>query len=311
MSKSMDPIFPKSLNVKQAVIATLAYFDLFGVPLTRSEISEYLFFADPDDKKIDMYLKESPLINFMDGYYALQRYPVFFQNFSEKRIRSKQYWKKVKRYQWLFSICPFIDFIGVCNSLPIRDIHDESDIDLFVVAKKGHLFTARLFLTLLTSIFFIRRHGEKVNKRFCLSFYVTDEEYNFEKLSRKPYDIYLAYWIKTLEPVSGNYTSYLKFIEANQEWLKPYFKNLIPRKRYYRTAKPAQEKWKTRLENWFGSKNWEQRFKKWQLERAQNKQKQLEDQSGTIISNNILKFHDQDIRDQVRYSWVERMNSIL
>ena len=90
--------FPKSMTIKQAVISTLAYFDLFDVPLTREEIYENLFFLNPDQRKIDMYLKESPLIHIHDGYFSLKRNAAFYQHFEGKRRRSKEFWKKVKRW---------------------------------------------------------------------------------------------------------------------------------------------------------------------------------------------------------------------
>ena len=307
----MNSIFPKSLTVKQAIIATLAYFDLFEVPLTRNEISEHLFFTDPDEGKIDIYLRESPLINLKDGLYSLQQYPIFFQNFSEKQARAKEYWKRVKKYQWIFSICPFVKMVGVCNSLPIQDVHEESDIDLFVVTKNKHLFTARFFLTLLTSIFFVRRHGNRVRKRFCLSFYASEDDMCLNNITQKPYDIYLAYWIKTLEPISGEYETYLSFLEQNISWLNNYFKTITPHKRYFRKPSPQQYQWKQRLERIFGSKEWEDRFKNWQLTRAKTKFNELENSSGTIISETMLKFHDYDVRDQVRKDWVKRMDSVL
>jgi len=307
----MSSIFPKSLNTKQAVLATLAYFDLFEVPLTRNEISEYLFFAEADEEKIDIYLRESPLIHFYDGYYGLQKYPIFFQNFFEKQKASKEYWKRVRRYQWLFSICPFIELIAVCNSLPIRDIREDSDIDLFVVAKSGHLFTARVFLTLFTSIFRIRRHGAKTRKRFCLSFYVTEKAFKLDEIARTPYDIYLAYWIKTLEPISGDYKVYESMLKENEKWLEPYFTRLSRHKRFFRSPQTWQKKWKARFEKFFLHPKWEKRFRKWQMKRSQEKYRQLADPTGTIINENMLKFHDKDVRDQIRHNWVKRINSLL
>ena len=157
----MSNVFPKNMTVKQAVLATLASFDLFGVPLTRSEISEHLFFTQPDEEKIDSYLRESPFIRLKEGYYSISGNDDFYECFFEKQSRSLQYWKKVRRTHWLFSICPFIDLICVCNSLPIYAIDEESDIDLFVVAKKNRLFLARLALTVLTTLLGVRRHGTK------------------------------------------------------------------------------------------------------------------------------------------------------
>ena len=93
----MSDVFPKNMNMKQAVLSTLAYFDLFGVPLTRSELSEHLFFAQPDEEKINIYLKESPLISASEGYFGLNVNPSLHAEFFEKVQRARQLWKRVRR----------------------------------------------------------------------------------------------------------------------------------------------------------------------------------------------------------------------
>jgi len=305
-------VFPKSLTTKQAVIATLAYFDLFGIPLTRAEISEYFFFKEPDEEKIDIYLRESPLVRVHDGYYSLQGNETFYLKFYEKIERSKAYWQRIKRFQWLFSLCPFVKLVCVCNSLPIRDVGQNSDIDLFIVTEKGKMFTARFFITLLTHLFRVRRHGRAIEKRFCLSFYVTESAMDLKPIAQEPYDIYLAYWLKTLQPISGDHELYEKMIRQNEDWIKHYFHNRPPyKKRFFRKRGPKQIKWKERLERWFGKAKWEKRFKGWQLKRAHEKAERLADRSGTIISEDILKFHDRDSRSSVRRDWMERLSELL
>ena len=307
----MNDIFPKSLTVKQAVIATLAYFDLFSIPLTRAEISEHLFFATADERKIDIYLKESPLISFYDGYYSIKGDEKLYEEFKQKRKRTKEYWKKVNKYNFLFSFCPFIKLVAVCNSTPISNVDFKSDIDLLVITEKNKMFTARFFLTLFTSILGVRRHGNKTKKRFCLSFYISEDAMNFEDMAHKPYDIYLAYWLKTLEPVAGNYETYEELLLANENWLESYFRTITSKRRFFRRRSEEAEKWKERIEKLFASNAWENTFKKWQKNRAEEKYKLLSDQSGTIISDTILKFHDRDRRLDLRKDWAKKLNELL
>ena len=307
----MNEVFPKNMTVKQAVLATLAYFDLFGVPLTRSDISEHLFFTTPDEEKIDIYLRESPIIRLKEGYYSISGTDEFYDTFLEKRSRALEYWKKVRRYHWLFSVCPFIDLICVCNSLPIYAIDEESDIDLFVIAKKNRLFLARFALTLLTTLFGVRRHGTKTKARFCLSFYVTEDNLDLKKISREPYDIYLAYWIKTMEPIAGNFETYQKILDLSRHWLSDYFKTVQEHRRYFRKAKPWHEQWKERFETWLDKDSWEEKAKRSQLLHAREKYLLLKDKSGTILASDMLKFHDTDERETFRTKWVNRLNELL
>ena len=307
----MSEVFPKNMNMKQAVLSTLAYFQLFEVPLTRSELSEHLFFAEPDEEKINIYLKESPLITLTEGYYSLSADDSFHENFFKKVQRSRKLWKKVRRYQWLFSICPFVKLVCVCNSLPIYAVDEGSDIDLLVITKKNRLFLARICLTILTSLFGVRRHGNKTEGRFCLSFYLSEEATDFKKLAQEPYDIYLAYWLKTLEPIAGDYSSYEQILEQNSQWLNEYFKTVTTHRRYFRKATTLQVKLKHLIEKFLNKDAWEEKAREKQIRRAKDKFYDLKDRSGTVINDSMLKFHDQDRRADIRRDWVKLLNELL
>lgn len=307
----MSDAFPKDMTVKQSVLATLAYFELFQVPLTRSELSEQLFFVAPDEQKIDIYLKESPLIQVKEGYFSIQGDVNFYDRFFEQRNRAQGYWKKVRRYQWLFSLCPFVRLVCVANRLPLGVATENSDVDLFVVTAQGRLFLARLCLTLLTQVLGLRRHGKKVKGRFCLSFYVSEEGLDLRPLALEPYDLYLAYWLKTLQPISGDYALYEALMYHHQSWLNRYFKTVRLQKRFYRKAKAWQLHLQKTLEHWLNKDHWEERTKRSQLRRAREKYFLLRDKSGTVLSETMLKFHDDDQRASIREAWMNHLRELL
>jgi hypothetical protein len=291
-------------TVKQAVLATLSYFDLFGVPLTRGELSDYLLEGGMDEAKIDIYLKESPLIHFHEGYFSLNGTPEFWATWKKKQDLQKNYFKKVTRYRWWLSHSPFIELIAVCNTLPIGDVHPGSDIDLFVITKKNRLFLARWWLTAITSLLGIRRHGKKIAKRFCLSFYVSEEKLDLSEIAL-PIDPYLAYWIKTLEPLTGHYATYEKFLRSN-DWTQKYFPHLKPRRRYFRAQKSFIKKI---FEYFLDKEKYELETRNKQLSRIHQKARSLEDRSGTIVSDTMLKFHDHDARKEIEKAWRTKVAS--
>lgn len=306
----MSPFpFPKQLTVKEALLCTFAYFDLFDRPLTRNEVTKFFLFEDPDDSKIDIYLKESPMICEGEGYFSLNE--AHFKSHAEKLERSKVYWKKVARWRFIFQVCPFVDSVMVCNSLPIEDLDESSDIDLFIVAQKNRLFLARFCITLLTSIFGLRRHGSKTRKRFCLSFYISEDAMDFSSLVQEPYDIYLAHWVKTLEPISGDYSSYENFMQENERWLAPYFASFTRNKRYFRETGVIARKLKSFFEFFIDRDSLERKVQNFQLKRIYEKMKLLSDKSGTVVNEKMLKFHDHDARAEIRQEWVKRLNSLL
>ncbi len=309
MAQNSD--FPKSLSVKQAVLSTLAYFDLFEVPLTREELSDYLLFEKPEERALNLYLKDSSYVHKREGFLSFRWNAEFWKEWEEKQARTRAVFKKVARWRWLLQLCPFLRLVAVCNSVTIGDTRENSDIDLFVVAKPGRLFTARLGLTILTSLFGLRRHGNKIRERFCLSFYVTEEALDLSPIALPAYDLYLAVWAQSLEPVAGDYKVYEAFVEKNQSWLKAYFHAPARRKRHFR----ARTGW-VKTANWIletvlnfdAVERWARR-KQWS--RALAKYQTLEDKSGTVISDSMLKFHDHDARLEIREEWRKRVEKLV
>lgn len=301
--------FPKAQNIKQAVLSTLAYFDLFGVALTRGELSEHLLFAELDEQKIDLYLKETPLVHTHDGYLSVSKSPDFWAEWEKKQVLQKEYFKKVRRVQKWLALCPFIQLIAVCNTLPIGDVKEDSDIDLFVITKKNRLFLGRLCLTILTTVLGVRRHGNKIRKRLCLSFYISEEQLNMEEIALQPMDLYLAMWIKTLEPIVGAYSTYEQFLMANT-WIRPYFQTIVPKKRYFKKTSGWASKVRAILEWFLDREKFELDARNQQLARIAQKTDALPNRSGTVISDTMLKFHDNDARESLQNEWIQKVKSL-
>ncbi len=139
----------------------------------------------------------------------------------EDTILEKKLWKKVNLYMKYLFFVPGISCICVCNSLAMKACHTGSDIDLFVITKKNRLWTARIFLTLFFAIVGQRKTQSQHVGKFCLSFFVSEEALNIEKIALKN-DIYLAYWIETLVPLINKNNTFERFQEENI-WYKEEF----------------------------------------------------------------------------------------
>ena len=201
--------------------------------------------------------------------------------------------EKVKKIRFLISCVPFLRMVAVCNNHAFGIANEKSDIDLFVITKKGRMFTARAFLTLLLHVFGMRRYGDKVNGRFCLSFFIDEKALNLVEIAIKK-DIYLAYWTKKLIPIVGG--KVVNDFEMKNKWICGIlgcgdFKinRDLMRKRSVLGMIFEIILWPVSgLLEWI--------LRKWQIKRALKKAEKLEDKSGTIISEHILKFHGGDKR---------------
>lgn len=302
--------FPqKRISIKESVYVTLAFFDLFGIPLKKEEIHKYLLFCKSDDTKIDKNLLANKLIqNYKTHYYINAN----LQEFKKKMERSNEYWKKVNRWRFLFSICPYVKLVAVCNSLAINDTDEESDIDLFIITDKNKIFIARICMIVLTRLFGVKRYGKKIKKRFCLSFFIDESKVNLESIALKPYDIYLAFWIRSMHAVSGDLDTYKSFLISNERFINKYFKNKDEYQNKYFKKRNIIEKFiKNILESLFISKVLNKKIGQWQLRRIFSKKTKLKNKTGTIINSKMLKFHDNDMREKIRKEWEAKLKDII
>lgn len=313
---NQSPPKPTKLNFKEAVLATLAYFDLFEYPLTLNELTRYLFKLEPDQHHISVMVKESQKIRQRGSYYQLADSKDRITTRHERELIAKHLWKRVEKYRWVFKIIPYVRLVAVCNTLALNNTKEKSDIDLFIVTEPNRLFTARLLLTAALHLLGVRRRGSKVTGRFCLSFFAAENHLIAGKIAKKPYDIYLAYWLQTLQPIAGDRRVYENLLEQNSAWLKQFFENppLYNMHNFKETSHRMRvfKEWLEKILNrQFGTRI-EEKLAEWQLKRAENKRKQLNvEQNDVIIEKTLLKFHNIDLRNEIFKAWTKKLEEVL
>lgn len=201
-------------------------------------------------------------------------------------------------------LIPFVRMVAVCNNLAFSSVDEESDIDLFIVAKEGRLFFVRTFATVLFHLLGVRRHGTKVAGRFCLSFYVDDSSLDLSPLAIED-DLYLAHWVRTMtvvidDGVSGDFFDsnfwVRSFLEAGADLGVTRMLDSSVMLDFFRSILTAI------FCGSFGD-YLERFFSRWQLARALRKRSYLHDPSGIVVNNHVLKFHNVDRRAHYRDLW--------
>ncbi len=197
----------------------------------------------------------------------------------------------------LLGFFPQILLVALCNSRAMGESGENSDIDLFIIAKKGNLWIGRFLATCITSLLGVRRkntHGlkkwtpayiQRTKDRFCLSFFITEEAMNLESIRLQPDDPYLDRWIYTLIPLVNKNHSYEHFMEAN--WVEP-------------SNTSTDSSWQLFLGKlghifWFLTL-FENLIKKLWLPKTLKSYEKLGQPWWVVISDTMLKFHDQDVR---------------
>jgi len=201
-------------------------------------------------------------------------------------------WEVTRKYTQLFSKVPGIQCICVCNSLAMNACHKDSDIDLFIITKKNRLWTARIAITLILFLLWKRKTSKKHAGQFCLSFFISEEEPSLKNIALKD-DIYLLYWLETLTPIVNKNHAFEKFIEENQKWCGIHNIHIDQKN----STPFSQETHK------FWTSFWdycEKLLKSIFLPRTEKNFQKLWKPSWVVISDTMLKFHDQDKRKEIR-----------
>jgi hypothetical protein len=107
----------------------------------------------------------------------------------------------INKYGWLYRSLPFVKEIYICNSISFNAVKKDSDIDLFIITKKRAIWRARFFSTLFFFVTGLKRSYKKKDKKFCLSFYITEDHKSLYNIMLPKTDIYLTYWLAHLIPL--------------------------------------------------------------------------------------------------------------
>ena len=230
---------------------------------------------------------------------------------NKKNKFMKKFIEKINKHWNLYRSLPFIEEIYLCNSITFNALKRESDIDLFIVAKKWHMWRARFFSAIFFKLNWLKRSMTNKKQKFCLSFYITQDNKNLYPLMIDKTDIYLTYRLAHLVPLyqENNKNTHKYSDDHNIYKNNKRLKSLMPNHpqehciNIWSKLFTWKTKTKKRLEFWFGWITWkiiELSIKTIRLPILLYKIKKLWDKGKQIIiSDKILKFHD-DIRKQIQ-----------
>jgi hypothetical protein len=140
----------------------------------------------------------------------------------EKRQQQVLYdvkWKKFLKKTWIFRHLPFVNFVLAAGSMALGNVHEDSDFDVIIAARRGRIFTARLFAVVFFGLLGWRRkkltHHGAAKDKICLNHFITEAAYRL----KPPYNAYWkALYIK-LVPLYGEPEKLESFFQSNSDWI--------------------------------------------------------------------------------------------
>ncbi len=327
-----------STYIEKDILATIVFYDIFRYPLTVLEIYKFLQSIDSGTNELvikdefrksevsleDVYkaLDESDWLKerlrTRDGFYFLKDREGNIQTRRDRHLLAIKRWDKAVKMTKQLRFVPFVKLVGLCNTNPINAISERSDIDIFIIVKDGRMWTARLFITFLFAI-----QGQwrrfKISNKLCLSFFVTDKYLDLRHLQKKPYDPYFINWIAIMAPIyERGGKVYKKFQKANLwigRWFyrfhgfSPSFRRRVDDTNF---SKMVASIWENILGGRFG-RLIEKMVKKMQLKYMSREHKTKSDKPNTdvIVCDKILKFHENDRREEFREKFLKEYEKVV
>lgn len=221
----------------------------------------------------------------------------YFKSKNTLSLIEKEFFEKTYKYVNLIKWLPWLEMIAIWNSLSMNAWTKESDIDLFIITKNNTMWFVRIIITFIFQILWVRKTAKKHAWRFCLSFFCTKSWMNFSKWKLEN-DVYLYFWIIYLKPILNYNNTYEKFLNENNKWADfTEYNDIIKENkkfiRYFKNDKNEQNSSKIIL---FLNNFLKRIF----LPKTIKHYEKLWKPFWVIINDNLLKFHDGDIREKVK-----------
>ena len=205
-------------QVKENILRTLLYYDIFSHPLKPEEI--FIFLPQNSVPKNEIIKLIKDLSTDSDskfaecsGYVYVKPNEHYIEIRRKKEKCSRRMWRMARIMTHIIKRFPFVKAVFISGSLSKNSSEEISDIDFMVVTKSGRLWVARTFLMIFKKIFLLNSY-----KYFCLNYFITED--NLEIKFKNVFTATEVAYIKS----TFNTELMNEFVMANK-WIKEYFPN--------------------------------------------------------------------------------------
>ena len=204
--------------VKENVLRTLLYYDIFSHPLNGDELFIFQHRNSLSKPEIQEALKEltsngESEISHSEGYFYVKPCDHYVKLRKEKEIYSKKMWRIARLVTHIIKRFPFVRAVLVTGTLSKNSSDRKSDLDFMVITEKDRLWISRNLLMLFKKIFLFNSY-----KYFCINYFIT-----IDRLEIEEKNIFTAHEIAHIKATFNEELMH-RFIKSN-DWIKKFFPN--------------------------------------------------------------------------------------
>ncbi|MBK8822983.1 MAG: hypothetical protein IPN58_10345 [Anaerolineales bacterium] len=202
------------MNIKNAIVETLAYSDIFDYPLTAEELHRFLV-APAERHEVERCAASTPNVFFEAGYYFLAGRSEIVDIRKRRESASRKAYRRAMFYGRILGRLPFVRMVALTGSLAMLNLSKNPDMDFMIVAAHGHVWTARAFAILFGKITHLL--GDTICPNLIIS----------ERTLEWPlHDLYSARELFQMIPITGS-DIYIRLFAVNP-WTKSLLPNAVP-----------------------------------------------------------------------------------
>jgi len=271
-----------NITLRDAMIATISYADIFDYPLTEEEVRIWLPY-------VRKYSRRS--LKKMYSSYHFGRGQ--FETRKKRAVWSADKWVYARRVAKLLKIIPTIKLIGITGGLTRFNARDADDIDFLIITAPKTLWVTRGFSTILLDLFRLRRRPSdtKLRNLICLNMFMGEDGL---MVPLKEQDLFTAHEVLLMTPLWERDGAYRKFLQANR-WVRRFLPNAWD-------EKVKSQKSKVKSGKSYNSFSILEPVAQFIQLRYMNSRRTTE-----VISDKVIRFHPRDARVWIKRELKERL----
>jgi glycosyltransferase involved in cell wall biosynthesis len=296
----LDPP-PAALGAREwALLAAVVYADLFDSPLPLDEACTSSFGTVLDEAEVRRLASgphlERRLSLRAEGYLVLAGREHLAAAMPERTTLTRELLERSEITLSVLAALPFVRAMVISGGVAHKNPGTRPDLDLFVVAARGHAYTAYTMLFLATKL--------SGNRRLICPNYMVDES---ELAIAYHHDLFTAHQIQSSRPFSG-YATYQAFCDANQAWVREFFPAFAARPPPDRPRRSRAQR-VGEIALWPASGVLE-RGLRWAWRARLRRRAVAAPRSDVVLGDGILKLHLSDYRPRVLERFATRLATL-
>jgi len=281
---------------ERAILKTLLYSNFFDYPLKEEEIYKFLIVEQKIGKKeFHSLLKniKAPVKSNEDFYFLPGRNKLVKIRKERAKISLKKL-QKAEKIIKILAFIPTIELIGISGALSMQNCEKDDDVDIFVVTKKGLVWTTRFLMVIFLRMLGVYRNknSKDYSDKICLNMLLDESQMALEK------NLYIAHEITQLLPLFARDNAYQRFLQKNN-WVKHFMVNALKDdKQYLKKNSGVMDDVLTFLFKFFA---FEKITKLLQLNYMKK------DITNEIVRNDILRLHPFDYGSRILRNYSQKL----